>query len=158
MNNKEHIQQYINECCNDLNRLLSMAYETENPLDYIERYAYGTYFRRSALEMMNEIDVEGQRLRFKDVVTDNKTEDKAKQQKPLPEGVPDLPEGYVYLGITGDFSFSDSCRTVSICNMNPRYERGTRWSELAEDWRLNIDGAHYAAPADSEIAKLNGLA
>ena len=157
MNNKEHIQQYINECCNDLNRLLSMAYETENPLDYIERYAYGTYFRRSALEMMNEIDVEGQRLRFKDAVTNNKTEDKAKQQKPLPEGVPALPEGYVYLGIIGDFSFSDSCRTVSICSMNPKHN-AIKWSELANDWNLSMTGVHYAAPADSEIAKLNGLA
>jgi hypothetical protein len=68
---------------------------------------------------------------------------------PLPKGVPPLPEGAVYLGMGKTFK-------------NPKrgfpgfasFGGGDPW-EWQDEWVANSGDLHYAAPANSEIARLN---
>lgn len=66
----------------------------------------------------------------------------------LPEGLPPLPEGAVYLGQGGTFNRNNGLFEGWECS-------GKQW------WRGKHEGdderCHYAAPADSEVARLNGL-
>lgn len=75
--------------------------------------------------------------------------------KPLPEGLPPLPQGAVYLGKGGEFRIPDCEFKGWTANENPKY---SRWSDNeGRTLEGDISRLHYAAPADSEIARLNGL-
>lgn len=74
-----------------------------------------------------------------------------KIEKPtLPFGVPPLPKGYVYLGKGHTFK-------------KDKDFVGAYWESGRADWKKDtgfegcVSSFHYAAPADSDIAKLNGL-
>ena len=70
----------------------------------------------------------------------------------LPEGLPPMPEGAVPLGWGGEFALPKS----------QKFD-GYMWEHGDEIWFVSngINGSSqrifYAAPADSEIARLNGL-
>lgn len=74
--------------------------------------------------------------------------------EPLPDGIPPLPKGAVYLGRGGEFKVT----------YNPPHFEGWRndltylpseWNG-SKCWSGDCKDSHYAAPANSEIAKMNG--
>lgn len=70
--------------------------------------------------------------------------------KEMPKDLPPLPEGYVYLGLGGEFVSPDEGSQMIGFNHIVQ-----KWSTL----KLLYGAAselHYAAPKGSEIAKLNG--
>lgn len=72
--------------------------------------------------------------------------------KTLPAGLPKLPSGLVYLGLGGTFNISSgrSARPTHAC-LHPtvlKWQGPCNWDGTDKD-------IHYAAPADSEIVKLN---
>jgi len=71
--------------------------------------------------------------------------------KQMPKELPPLPEGYVYLGRGGDFVPPSSYAPMIILEDAPQ----PKWDNGA-DYNGKCSLYHYAAPADSEIAKLNG--
>ena len=77
----------------------------------------------------------------------------AAQASGIPAGVPALPEGYVYLGRGGDFETKGSFKGLAYATNvppQPKWNSGGPWNGG------NCDNL-YAAPVDSEVAKLNGL-
>ncbi len=70
----------------------------------------------------------------------------------LPEGLPPPPAGYVYLGQGGQFKCS-KCFRGAIC---PIPNQRVHWTFL-HSMEGTSKHAHYAAPADSEIVKLNSM-
>ena len=71
--------------------------------------------------------------------------------KPLPSHLPPLPAGAVYLGLGGTFTiplyyFKGWSRTDGSAD--------PVWS-ASNSWEGDVRTSHYAAPADSEIARLN---
>lgn len=73
----------------------------------------------------------------------------------MPKGLPPLPKGYVYLGKGRTFQVGPEGFRGS------HFMEGSRWFPGwgAVGTVLGGDGTdcHYAAPKDSDIAKLNGL-
>ena len=68
----------------------------------------------------------------------------------LPKGLPPLPEGAVYLGKSGEFKKpSGGFHGWVLTKINNTWALGF--------WAGCTSSFHYAAPADSEIARLNGL-
>lgn len=69
----------------------------------------------------------------------------------LPDGLPPLPEGAVYLGVGGTFKEPEG------------YFYGWWLNATYPEWQeehycaMSSPTAHFAAPADSEVARLNGL-
>ncbi len=72
------------------------------------------------------------------------------QLPPLPDGLPPLPEGAVYLGRGCSFVTLDRGLFYGW-SFNPRYE--VEWED--DTWEGDGQNLHYAAPAGSEIVKLN---
>ena len=68
--------------------------------------------------------------------------------KQLPEHLPPLPEGAVYLGLGGKFT------TQRLFEGWALYPGESFWDD-GDRWRGDLLDVHYAAPADSEIARLN---
>ena len=64
----------------------------------------------------------------------------------LPEELPPLPAGYVYLGQGKTFDKSKAFEGVAY--RNNTWQKDSHYTGDVEYW-------HYAAPADSEIVKLN---
>ena len=69
-----------------------------------------------------------------------------------PDNIPALPEGAVYLGMGQEF------KTCSICfsGWSLDVEKHGVWVD-AESWEGIDNDLHYAAPRDSEVARLNGF-
>lgn len=105
------------------------------------RFNIGPHERVELIELTPEVSTAllAAGIRWEDAPTGN----------PLPEGVPPLPEGAVYLGMGKTFK-------------NPKrgfpgfasYGGGDPW-EWQDEWVANSGDLHYAAPADSEIVRLN---
>jgi len=76
------------------------------------------------------------------------TEPEKPKRKPLPD-LPPLPSGAVYLGRCGEFQTSGFFEGWGC-----HYGEEWKWDKWSGDCELFF----YAAPADSKIAKLNGLA
>lgn len=70
--------------------------------------------------------------------------------KPLPDNLPPLPEGYVYLGEAGTFKLKngETFKGATAIAGEPK------WG-IAPNAFGDTSGFHYAAPEDSEIASLN---
>lgn len=70
---------------------------------------------------------------------------------PVKPSYPALPAGYVYLGVGDTFATGE------------KVFDGAHWESGKSSWKIEkgysgcIPSFHYAAPAESEIAKLNGL-
>lgn len=68
---------------------------------------------------------------------------------PLPAGLPPLPEGAIYLGVGGSFKTTEE------------FDGWTAWADVFSTWiqnpscRGNRPHRHYAAPFNSEVARLN---
>ena len=69
--------------------------------------------------------------------------------KQLPDGLPPLPEGAVYLGVGEEFKMLSGNRAFDCWVV-----RDHQWSHQSQCFG-NGRYLHYAAPADSEIALLN---
>lgn len=74
--------------------------------------------------------------------------------KELPEGLPPLPEGAVYLG-QGDTFHLPTAQPITLFHGWGYLETDGSWQ--SSEWTGQNERLHYAAPADSEIARLNGL-
>jgi len=70
-----------------------------------------------------------------------------------PRSLPPLPEGAVYLGRGGEFEIQDGIFFDGWV-FDPD-AADARW--IPYTWRGKCGTLHFAAPADSEIARLNGL-
>lgn len=67
----------------------------------------------------------------------------------LPDGLPPLPDGAVYLGKGGSFNMMDAYSFKGWATEGAGWNFGYRWG--------GHDAArHYAAATDSAVAKLNG--
>lgn len=73
--------------------------------------------------------------------------------RPLPEGVPEPPEGMVYLGRGGEFQRLDGGRTFD--GMATVNDPSPFWIMCLKGWFGEDLDSHYAAPADSEIVRIN---
>ena len=77
------------------------------------------------------------------------------QKNAMPDYLEELPEGYVYLGKGGEFKILSDCRVFAgiACDEVGDF----KWDEEEFGWEGISPKLYYAAPADSEIAKLNGF-
>lgn len=66
----------------------------------------------------------------------------------LPDGLPPLPAGAVYLGKTGYF--------ITGAEYFRGWRLGIEGWDFDDEWAGDYPNSHYAAPIDSEIARLNG--
>lgn len=73
--------------------------------------------------------------------------------KPLPENMPPMPTGAVYLGRGGEFELLPSRTTFDGWAI---MEGDASWGGLAAMYSGHANDLHYAAPRDSEVARLNG--
>ena len=75
--------------------------------------------------------------------------------KPLPAHLPPLPAGAVYLGLGCTFKRPEYMyhHCLAFCNEHLDMKNRTDW--LSGVWSCADCRCHYAAPADSEIARLN---
>jgi len=74
--------------------------------------------------------------------------------KSLPTGLPPLPSGYVYLGLGGSFKLPPYHLLPIAAAVSPEISE-TCWRIVENYWSGDSSIRHYAAPADSEIVRLN---
>lgn len=73
--------------------------------------------------------------------------------KPLPEGVPPLPEGFVYLGLGNQFQKLPNVPSFAGMWFPPLDNEWSEGASLSGEY----DNYHYAAPVESAIATLNNM-
>lgn len=81
------------------------------------------------------------------------------KKSPLPPNLKSIPKGYVYLGKGGEFQhLPDMALFLGYCmKSDDRFNSGTSDGTLPKNWIGVTRFYYYFAPADSEIARLNGL-
>lgn len=80
-------------------------------------------------------------------------------KSPLPPNLKSIPNGYVYLGKGGEFQHLPNMASfLGYCmKSDDRFNSGASDGTLPKDWIGVTRSYYYFAPADSEIARLNGL-
>ena len=80
-------------------------------------------------------------------------------RSPLPPNLKSIPNGYVYLGKGGEFQhLPNMAPFLGYCmKSDDRFNSGASDGTLPKDWIGVTRFYYYFAPADSEIARLNGL-
>jgi hypothetical protein len=108
-----------------------------------ELFAHSKQFYERAMET-------GRQLAESRAQAERLAEALRRKANPLPDGLPPLPDGAVYLGKGGEFKVNNPFGGWLLGRYEPFVWHFSNWNSGQSEL------SHYAAPADSGIARLNG--